>query len=798
MEVALRSSGRGTSGWTPAIGTVLAAVALALVLPSSAGAEITSVFTDTPTPVDCTVQTGDDEGIRFCSENPRSTVATFDGVPIDVNVAFPPEPEGGPDGPYPTVMMFHGYGGSKLGLGSMRRWLNQGYATFSMSTRGFGQSCGSVESREADPAGCADGYVRLLDTRYEVRDAQELIGRLVDEGLVDPAAIGATGGSYGGGLSMALGALRDRMMLEDGSLVPWESPDGTSLAIAAAAPEIPWTDLAYSLVPNGGLYDYVADAPYFGGATDRVGIEKQTWVQNLYFGGLSSGFYAPEGSDPDADLTGWKNLLDTGGPYGADARAIIAEITEHHSSYYIDDSIEPAPLLISSGFTDDLFPANEAMRFYNRTLTTYPDADIALTLADFGHPRGQGQAATNQFIGARENAWMAHYLLGEGAAPELGVDALTQACGAPPAGPFHGSSMATLAPGEIRFQSDPQKTIGTSGTAWGGDFASPLANSCKTVAAGDSPAAAIYRLDPAPAGGYTLLGSPTVIARIDAPGANTQIAARLMDIAPNGDQKLIARGLWRPEIGGPARQVFQLNPNSWEFEEGHVAKLELLPDDAPYGRASPGQKEVSVAKLELRLPVAESPGDLGGLVSEPAEKVLPGELQLAPGFDSGPPATRLLAHPARISSDATPLFDFMSSDVGSTYECRLDSGEEAAWFACERGFEPGALAEGAHNFEVRATDPDANTDPTPVAFAFEIDRTDPRTRVRARERGNFIIVTASSNEDARFECKRRKGWNRCDPVKRFRLPLDHRVSYRVRAVDAAGNRDASPQRVGLR
>jgi len=47
---------------------------------------------------------------------------------------------------------------------------------------------------------------------------------------------------------MALAALRNRIMVEDGSLKRWKSPDGTKLSLAAAAPEIPWTDLAYSLL----------------------------------------------------------------------------------------------------------------------------------------------------------------------------------------------------------------------------------------------------------------------------------------------------------------------------------------------------------------------------------------------------------------------------------------------------------------------------------------------------------------------------------------------------------------------
>ncbi len=44
------------------------------------------------------------------------------------------------------------------------------------------------------------------------------------------------------------------------------------MQIAAAAPNIPWTDLAYSLAPNGSTLDYVADAPYVGPARRREGL----------------------------------------------------------------------------------------------------------------------------------------------------------------------------------------------------------------------------------------------------------------------------------------------------------------------------------------------------------------------------------------------------------------------------------------------------------------------------------------------------------------------------------------------
>ena len=55
----------------------------------------------------------------------------------------------------------------------------------------------------------------------------------------------------------------------DGTLVPWVSDGGKPMQIAAAQPDIPWTDLAYSLQPNGHTLDYVADAPYLQRGADR-------------------------------------------------------------------------------------------------------------------------------------------------------------------------------------------------------------------------------------------------------------------------------------------------------------------------------------------------------------------------------------------------------------------------------------------------------------------------------------------------------------------------------------------------
>ena len=437
-EAGCRDRSRGVGSWI-----ALASLVAALALPQAAEAAIPSALG-----VTCAEQ---GNGVRFCgSDAPRSTAPAFDGVPIDVNVAFPPAPASGTDGSYPLMMLFHGYGGGKIGLDGMQRWLDRGYATFSMTDRGFRESCGSAESQAAAGGACANGYVRLIDNRYEVRDAQEFAGQLADAGLIDPQRIGSIGGSYGGGMSMALGALRNRKVMPDSSLVPWTSPSGTPMQIAAAAPNIPWTDLAYSLAPNGSTLDYVADAPYEG----RLGVQKQSYVNTLYLGGLAApGFYAPAGSDPSADIAAWRARLEAGEPYGADVQAIVDELTEHHSSYYIDDSIAPAPMLMSSGFTDDLFPPTETIRYYNRTRTEYPDADLALFFGDFGHPRAQNKSDVTSALVAAENAWMDFYVKGTGKEPAQNVTAYTETCPGTAAsgGPYRARDWARMANGEVRY-----------------------------------------------------------------------------------------------------------------------------------------------------------------------------------------------------------------------------------------------------------------------------------------------------------------------------------------------------------
>ncbi len=513
-----------------------------------------------------------------------------------------------------------------------------------MAARGWGDSCGTPASRAVDPAACTNGFIRLDDVRYEARDVQHVVGLLVDEGLVDPRRIGVTGESYGAGVSLELATLKDRVMDADGTLRPWRSPKGTPLRIAAAAPFAGWSDLVYALMPNGRTLASQVTPPTAD--LSPPGVMKASVVTGLYTVAALFGHVAPEGADPQADITGWYRAINAGEPYDtASDRSMIETIARFHSPYHLlagtygTPRVAPAPLFIASGFTDDIFPVDEALRYYNLARVLYPGTPISLLFADIGHQRAQNKPADGARLVAGVKAFIDHHVKGRGPRPATGVTALTQTCPstAPSGGPFRAASWVALHPGEVVHRSGAARTV----LSTGGDPAvarafDPVLGglACTTAPAADEgPGVATYRLAPATGAGYTLLGAPMVTADLEVTGRFAYLAARLLDVDPaTGAETLVARGTYRIDPDTPdGRQSFELHPNGWHFAAGHVPKLELLGQDSPYTRPSNGVFSVSVSDLELRLPVHEVPGARGtpSVVTRPLP--LPAECTTRPG-----------------------------------------------------------------------------------------------------------------------------------------------------------------------
>jgi dienelactone hydrolase len=660
-------------------GALAAALVGLGIVPASASAAVSSVLSgDTVSgqAISCATQS---DGVRVCAGDDSASggadtrLKSFDTTPLALYVILPPAPASGPDGRYPLVVQSHGWGSKASGPGNTEylgptgdQWAQDGYAVLELTARGFGDSCGSAASRLVDPTGCANGYIRLDDERYEARDVQYATGLLVDEGLVDPAQIGVTGESYGGGVSLELATLKDRIMNADGSLSPWTSPNGTPLRIAAAAPVIPWSDLDYSLVPNGRTLDYAVTPPTAD--LSPIGVEKQSFVAGLYAEGNNGGYYAPTGTNPGADLTTWFAELNAGEPYDANPQdqALVGQIARYHSPYYLLDGafgapeVAPPPLLIANGFTDDLFPVDEGVRYYNLDRSLFASNVVDLFEFDGGHQRGQNKPAELALLSSRIEGFFNAHVRGvpaTGTAQPPAVTAMSQTCpaSAPAGGPYTASTWGGLHPGEVDYSSASAQTISSAaGNPSIAQAVDPITGTgaCATVSASDQGSGvATYRLPAATGEGYTLLGSPTVIANLTVTGTYPEIAERLWDVNPSANtETLVARGVYRVSASGA--QVFQLHPGGWHFASGHIPKLELLGQDSPYVRSSNGQFTITVSGLQLRLPVHEVPGAPGTppAVSTPLSPVAPGRGSAgacAPPRPSSQIATRRVRASAR-------------------------------------------------------------------------------------------------------------------------------------------------------
>jgi hypothetical protein len=191
----------------------------------------------------------------------------------------------------------------------------------------------------------------------------------------------------------------------------------------------------------------------------------------------------------------------------------------------------------------------------------------------------------------------------------------------------------------------------------------------------------------------------------------------------------------------------------------------------------------------VRVTVADADGDTDSTMK--AVTVAPA----SPPADATAPDTTITSGPTGTTNDSTPTFAFTSTETGSTFRCRVDSG---SWATCTSPWTTSTLADSSHTVTVRATDAAGNTDATPASRTFTVDTQAPSTTINsappALSPGSSATVAFSSNESAAsFECQLDGGaWTACMSPKTYTgLTLGGHTAS-VRATDAASNVDATP------
>jgi predicted acyl esterase len=240
------------------------------------------------------------EGEQAPYRREKRVVHVSAGIPIKASVFVPPG-----EGPFPAVIMVHSWGIWRLQCDLLYApaFARAGYVVLTYDCRGWGGSGGEVSCAAPDK---------------ELVDLQDMITWLTapDSGIpVDPERIGITGVSYGGGHSFLIAARDER--------------------IKAAAPMNGWTDLDFSLMPNG--------------------CWKWNWSLNL----LLEGLWAIK-MNPKNDLIRWfKNAA-----LGTDLERTRGELAERSAIYSVGEV--KCPMLIVHSWNDDLFEPNQILKYYER------------------------------------------------------------------------------------------------------------------------------------------------------------------------------------------------------------------------------------------------------------------------------------------------------------------------------------------------------------------------------------------------------------------------------------------------
>jgi hypothetical protein len=174
--------------------------------------------------------------------------------------------------------------------------------------------------------------------------------------------------------------------------------------------------------------------------------------------------------------------------------------------------------------------------------------------------------------------------------------------------------------------------------------------------------------------------------------------------------------------------------------------------------------------------------------------------------DTAAPDTSVLTGPSGPTNDASPIFTYSSTEAGSSFECKLDgpgatTGSFASCLAAGKSY--AGLADGSYTFSVRATDAAGNTDPTPATRSFTVDTVAPDTTITAHpvDPSNSAAASftfsgsdpAPSSGGLSFECKLDGGsFGSCSSPKSYTGLAEGSHTFSVRASDAAGNTDATP------
>jgi pimeloyl-ACP methyl ester carboxylesterase len=464
------------------------------------------------------------------------------------------------------------------------------------SARGFGRSWGQVN---------------LSDVHVEMEDFRSMVGQVIDHRgfRLNPDAVAVAGASYGGGQSW-LALLRPL----------FRTPNGAPVRIRTVVPIVTWSDLLYSLMPNGRP-EHSLRPP---------GSLKLSYANGLYFSGIRTSPDRPYPNYPEY-LIAWHAWMNAVEPNQFDPvyRQIVDALAGYRSIWWQEEFWRAAarnrvPVFQVQGFTDDLFPLTEAKRMLLALEAIDPQYPIASYFGDLGHPRASNKAGEVEYVLGLIRRWLDYYLRGTGSEPPHVVRAaITRRRNSSfnPADVITVPDYARLATRTISKEfGESAILINPLSDPYSGFYWDPLVMEAARELkphplAQPEPALvetslAVYRVgvDELTGGSSLLLaGQPVVSFRASTAAPRVQLNVRLLDIAPDGAKQLVTRGTYMLDAVsggaslGTADVMIPTYGNVWESAPDHVLQLEITNLDSPYVSPSriPSITEISGVRLDI-------------------------------------------------------------------------------------------------------------------------------------------------------------------------------------------------------
>jgi pimeloyl-ACP methyl ester carboxylesterase len=300
-------------------------------------------------------------------------IASFDGVEI-AGTLYTPDGAG----PFPSVLVTHGYGSSSESGEVVReaeRYRDAGYVVLTYDSRGMNDSDGQS----------------TLDGPKEVGDALTLVEWLGNQSTVTTERdgsprVGMDGISYAGGIQQNTAAARPELVDELCLDLSFDLGDGGPLD--AIVPRMCWNDLEYDFAPNGVL--------------------KRSWVVGLYLSGIpatrtsQNGNVSFDGQDPK--FLEWivEGIATNEFPEEADPYLARRSPMAHRP-----EDVQ-VPVMLMQGWPDTIMPPIEAVRRFHSLQSN--DTATRLVLYPGGHDEDELFLGLDNAIRAKlddlSQAWM--------------------------------------------------------------------------------------------------------------------------------------------------------------------------------------------------------------------------------------------------------------------------------------------------------------------------------------------------------------------------------------------------------